>query len=166
MNSWFSRCSIDLLQASNHINCIKTIISTIRRNIWILTSLTGLREVEGDLSAVNVLAVQNLQSFLSVVNGIKVNESETETNKQFVDKISKRGWPNVYSRISGQLLFIRFGEHVEVTNIRHCGLVVSTPAWDGTGCEFDSWQCRIYIPCARASLRHVRMRSCLSEART
>ena len=32
--------------------------------------------------------------------------------------------------------------------IRHCGLVVSAPAWDGTGCEFDSWQCRIYIPCS------------------
>ena len=30
----------------------------------------------------------------------------------------------------------------------HCGLVVSTPTWDGTGCEFDSWQCRIYIPCS------------------
>ena len=24
----------------------------------------------------------------------------------------------------------------------------SAPAWDGTGCEFDSWQCRIYIPCS------------------
>ena len=33
-------------------------------------------------------------------------------------------------------------------HIIHCGLVVSTPAWDGTGCEFDSWQCRIYIPCS------------------
>ena len=32
--------------------------------------------------------------------------------------------------------------------IRHCGLVGSAPAWDGTGCEFDSWQCRIYIPCS------------------
>ena len=30
----------------------------------------------------------------------------------------------------------------------HCGLVVSAPAWDGTGCEFDSWQCLIYIPCS------------------
>ena len=28
------------------------------------------------------------------------------------------------------------------------GPVGSTPAWDGTGCEFDSWQCRIYIPCS------------------
>ena len=28
----------------------------------------------------------------------------------------------------------------------HCGLVVSTPAWYRTGCEFDSWQCPIYIP--------------------
>ena len=30
------------------------------------------------------------------------------------------------------------------------GLRVTTtiPAWDGTGCEFDSWQCRIYIPCS------------------
>ena len=26
--------------------------------------------------------------------------------------------------------------------------VVSAPAWDGTGCEFDSWQCQIYIPCS------------------
>ena len=32
--------------------------------------------------------------------------------------------------------------------VRQCGLVVSAPAWDGTGCEFDSWQCRIYIPCS------------------
>ena len=32
--------------------------------------------------------------------------------------------------------------------VHHCGLVVSAPAWDGTGCEFDSWQCRIYIPCS------------------
>ena len=30
----------------------------------------------------------------------------------------------------------------------HCGLVGSAPAWNGTGCEFDSWQCRIYIPCS------------------
>ena len=28
------------------------------------------------------------------------------------------------------------------------GLVGSAPAWDGKGCEFDSWQCRIYIPCS------------------
>ena len=34
-------------------------------------------------------------------------------------------------------------------------LVVSTPAWDGTGCEYDSWQCQIYIPCS-LSLRLVR----------
>ena len=30
-------------------------------------------------------------------------------------------------------------EHIE-----HCGIVVSAPAWDGTGSEFDSWQCQIY----------------------
>ena len=36
--------------------------------------------------------------------------------------------------------------------VRHCGLVVSAPAWDGTGCEFNSWQCWIYIPCS-SSLR-------------
>ena len=33
-------------------------------------------------------------------------------------------------------------------NVCNCGLVVSAPARDGTGCEFDSWQCRIYIPCS------------------
>ena len=26
-----------------------------------------------------------------------------------------------------------------------CGLMGSVQTWDGTGCEFDSWQCRIYI---------------------
>ena len=26
--------------------------------------------------------------------------------------------------------------------------MVSAPAWDGTGCEIDSWQCWIYIPCS------------------
>ena len=28
--------------------------------------------------------------------------------------------------------------------VGHCGLVVSTPAWDGTGCEFDSAVSDIY----------------------
>ena len=32
--------------------------------------------------------------------------------------------------------------------VHHCGLVVSAPACVGTGCEFDPWQCRIYIPCS------------------
>ena len=32
--------------------------------------------------------------------------------------------------------------------VRHCGQVVSAPARNGTGREFDSWQCRIYIPCS------------------
>ena len=36
----------------------------------------------------------------------------------------------------------------QLHKVRHCGLVVLAPAWDGTGCEFDSWQCRIYIPCS------------------
>ena len=27
-------------------------------------------------------------------------------------------------------------------------IVVSAPAWDETGCEFDCWQCRIYIRCS------------------
>ena len=35
-----------------------------------------------------------------------------------------------------------------IKTVRHCGLVGSAPAWDGTGCEFDSWQCRTYIPCS------------------
>ena len=26
-------------------------------------------------------------------------------------------------------------------------IVASSPAWDGTGCELDSWQCRRYITC-------------------
>ena len=29
-----------------------------------------------------------------------------------------------------------------------CGLVVLAPAWDGTGPEFDPWQCRKYLPCS------------------
>ena len=34
----------------------------------------------------------------------------------------------------------------EFSFVEKSGLVVSAPAWDGTGCEFDSWQCQIYIP--------------------
>ena len=34
--------------------------------------------------------------------------------------------------------------------VRHCGLVVSAPDWDGTGCEFDSLAVSDinYIPCS------------------
>ena len=35
-----------------------------------------------------------------------------------------------------------------IFSVRQCGLVESAPTWNGTGCEFDSWQCRIYIPCS------------------
>ena len=35
-----------------------------------------------------------------------------------------------------------------VSIVCHCGLVGSAPTWDGIGCEFNSWQCRIYIPCS------------------
>ena len=54
-------------------------------------------------------------------------------------------WKTIYSTLDGGLLQIRRnGFNI----LRHCGLVGSAPAWDGTGCEFDSWQCRIYIPCS------------------
>ena len=32
--------------------------------------------------------------------------------------------------------------------VRHWGLVGSACTWDGTGCEFDSLQCQIYISCS------------------
>ena len=49
----------------------------------------------------------------------------------------------------GRLHYVKV-QHMSVHNycVRHCGPVVSAPAWNGTGCEFDSWQCRIYIPCS------------------
>ena len=50
---------------------------------------------------------------------------------------------NFFSKCSLNFLYERW-----TITVRHCGLVVSAPAWDGTGCEFDSWQCRIYIPCS------------------
>ena len=33
-------------------------------------------------------------------------------------------------------------------NLSTCGLEESARAYDGTGCEFESWQCRINIPCS------------------
>ena len=51
-----------------------------------------------------------------------------------------------------EILANKSGEngHVECLrgSVGHCGPVGSAPAWDGTGCEFDSWECRIYIPCS------------------
>ena len=36
----------------------------------------------------------------------------------------------------------------KINLVWHCGLVGSACTWDGKGCEFDSWQCQIYIPCS------------------
>ena len=52
------------------------------------------------------------------------------------------------SRYSLYVLMNIYTFSVYSQHARHCGLVVSALAWDGTGCEFDSWQCRIYIPCS------------------
>ena len=41
---------------------------------------------------------------------------------------------------SYQLLDLSLSYHRKV---HHCGLLESTRTWDGTGCEFDSLQCRI-----------------------
>ena len=47
---------------------------------------------------------------------------------------------------NGMLLELSFSQVVGRYGIcRHCGLVESVRTWDGTGCEIDSWQCRIYI---------------------
>ena len=32
-----------------------------------------------------------------------------------------------------------------ISSVRHCGLVESARTWDGSGCEFDSWQCQQYL---------------------
>ena len=34
---------------------------------------------------------------------------------------------------------------VTASPVHHCGLVESARTWDGTGREFDSWKCQIYI---------------------
>ena len=41
--------------------------------------------------------------------------------------------------------YFKKNPHERFSKVRHCGLVESARTWDGTGCEFDSWQCRIYI---------------------
>ena len=38
--------------------------------------------------------------------------------------------------------------HYRKRNIFQCGLVESARTWNRTGCEFESWQCRIHIPCS------------------
>ena len=34
--------------------------------------------------------------------------------------------------------------------VRHCGIVESARAWDGTGYKFEFWKCRIHIPCSKS----------------
>ena len=63
--------------------------------------------------------------------------------------VSKMTWMSLVCTLNGQCS----GLCGEASNrgkrdVRHFGLVVSTPAWDGTGREIDSWQCWIYIPCS------------------
>ena len=60
---------------------------------------------------------------------------------------------------------IKDSTRTHITTVRHCGLVGSAPTWDRTGCEFNSWQCRIYIPCS-LSLRLLGVSSAFSELDT
>ena len=58
-------------------------------------------------------------------------------------------WPNMTlydldtSHKVSDIIFVWF--NWDEVLVRHCSLVESACTWDGTGCEFDSWQCRIYI---------------------
>ena len=67
--------------------------------------------------------------------------------------MSRWFWPRIFLNVDLDFSLkvarqpVYLGLHIEFI-VRHCGLVVSAPAWDGTGCEFDFWQCRIYIPCS------------------
>ena len=60
-----------------------------------------------------------------------------------------------FTILDSQLQLVNYNTNTNFTqnanlnaNVRHCGLVGSAPIRDGTGCELDSWQCQIYIPCS------------------
>ena len=68
--------------------------------------------------------------------------------------ISSRASSN-HGTISQHLISMRNPKPKHLAQIRHCGLVGSAPACDETDCEFNSWQCRIYIPCSLSLRLHL-----------
>ena len=71
-------------------------------------------------------------------------QSERHQNKHHIFSSAFPGYPSSSTGIT----FCDVSPSTNKAQVRHCGLVGSAPAWDGTGREFDSWQCRIYIPCS------------------
>ena len=84
-------------------------------------------------------------SAFSVVPPIKIVNTNIDIStdisslcvKRFKFKFDSHNSSNLVtsSQISLTYRTITWSTH---SNFRHCGLVVSAPAWDGTGCEFDS----------------------------
>ena len=68
----------------------------------------------------------------------------------YVTHIFRCGPSRFHRHHSKQLIHIQSSVCTTTRSIHqhHCGIVGSAPACDGTGCEFDPWQCRIYIPCS------------------
>ena len=96
-----------------------------------------------DVIVMTTPKTQNSKDRTSKVKLFHMSESEEIVS-------TARGSKN--SRASKKFSNMKSTQHSSGTNlisnyitVRHCGLVGSAGTWDGTGCEFDFWQCQIYI---------------------
>ena len=101
------------------------------------------------LSTKSVSSEYIILSYLSTeseVSEYHVNSTDFAEQRSIQEREGHRQQP--CSGLVQQIQRVYKSQMDRSSKFRHCGLVVSAPAWDGTGCEFDSWQCRIYIPCS------------------
>ena len=70
-------------------------------------------------------------------------------NKSHIESAKKSAFLRFHPQIIYQVSKLKF-PHLNylIFNIFQCGLVGSARIWYGKGCEFDSWQCWIYILCS------------------
>ena len=81
--------------------------------------------------SLNARAVKLIIMVLEILTSFAAFAADLASIHKF-RSVDRRHWDQDQSKLVG----------------RHCNLLVSAPAWDGTGTgpEFDPWQCRIHIP--------------------
>ena len=113
---------------------------------FVVNQYMVLKETDEERARLLIRAMYRL-----ALAGIDVNARDAKGNTALIMSTAKRSQDlmNHLIRIGwfSPIFFLNplLPNWSHCNTVRHCGLVVSAPAWDRTGCEFDSWQCRIYI---------------------
>ena len=132
---------------SNDIECIIIEVETRQRKLSIANVYYPPGATTADITFNDIVAKRNLL----VVGDLNAHHTifgstTCNTRGRMLEQLIDKHDLTVIS--TGTCTYTGHAGNESPIDVHHCGLVGLARTWDGTDCEFDSWLCRIHIPCS------------------